>query len=70
MRKYLRQIAKERMKACGVGNVNRKMRRMNAKGEKLCRSFISGEYAELGERALCGMKTPKRRIRKIQARTA
>lgn len=66
MRKLYRQIAKARMKACGVGNVNKKMARMNAKGEKLWRAFIWGEYAEKGRLAQLGVqKKPKRRIRRI-----
>ena len=51
MRKYYRAIAKARMKACGVGKVNKKMARENAKGEKLWRSFLWGELAEEGKRA-------------------
>lgn len=70
MRKLYRQIAKARMKACGVGNVNKKMARTNAKGEKLWRAFIWGEYADHGKKAQLALKVGKRRIRKIQARTA
>ena len=68
MRKYLRNIAKARMKACGVGNVNRKMARMNSNGEKLWRAFLSGEFAEQGRRALNKCK-PKRKIRRISPAT-
>lgn len=64
MRKYYRAIAKARMKACGVGNVNKKMARVNTKGEKLWRAFIWGEYADQGRLALMGHR-PKRRIRRI-----
>ena len=68
MRKYLRQIAKARMKACGVGNVNKKMARTNSKGEKLWRAFLWGEYADKGRRALMKYK-PKRKIRRISPAT-
>ena len=62
MRKYLRAIAKARMKACGVGNVNKKMARKNEKGEKLWRAFLWGEYAEQGRKA---QVKPKRKVRRI-----
>ena len=72
MRKYLRQIAKARMKACGVGNVNKKMARMNSKGEKLWQAFLWGEFAKDGIRAQFrqGLKRrTKRKIRRISPAT-
>jgi hypothetical protein len=64
MRKYQRAIAKARMKACGVANVNRKMSKKNDDGETLWRSFLWGKYAKQGELALVPFKT-KRKVRKI-----
>ena len=70
MRKYLRRIAKARMKACSVGNINKKMGRMNKDGVKLWRAFLFGEYAEQSLAAQTGKKISKRKIRKLKAKTA
>ena len=70
MRKYLRCIAKARMKACGVGNINKKMRRVNKGNVKLWRAFLFGEYAEQSLVAQTGRKISKRKIRKLNAKTA
>ena len=72
MRKYLRQIAKARMKACGVDHVNKKMGRMDIKGEKLWQAFLWGEFANDGIRAQFGQKlkrSTKRKIRRISPAT-
>ena len=66
MRKYLRQIAKARMKACGVGNVNKKMARTNSKGEKLWMAFMWCEFAADGIRAQLGLKRKRSALRKIR----
>lgn len=66
MRKYYRAIAKARMKACGVEKVNKKMAKMNGKGEELWRAFLWGEFAEQGKRAQLGrMRRKQRTLRKI-----
>ena len=66
MRKYLRQIAKARMKAMGVERINRKMGRKNAEGKTLWKEFLFGEYAMRGDSALKsnGIKS-KRKIRRV-----
>ena len=68
MRKYYRQIAKARMKAAGVGNVNRKMSGVTD-GVKNWRRIVFGDLAKDAE----GWQTrkkgrqPKRRIKKLAA---
>lgn len=52
MRKYLLQIAKERLKALGVGNVNKKLARKNKDGVPLWRAVLTGEFAKDGRDAL------------------
>ena len=66
MRKYLRQVAKARMKAMGVERINRRMRRENADGKKLWKEFLFGKYADKSAAALRsqGIKS-RRKIRRI-----
>lgn len=72
MRKYLRQIAKARMKALGVGNINQKMSRRNEEGLPMWRAFITGEYAKAGRDAQIGSanRKVKRTIKKLGRETA
>ena len=65
MRKYYRQIAKARMKAAGVGNVNRKMGGVTY-GVKNWRRIVFGDLAKDAE-GWQTTKKPKRRIRKLAA---
>lgn len=48
MRRYLRQIAKDRLTAAGAGNVNGKMAKV-VDGQKVLRRALTGET---GKRAL------------------
>lgn len=50
MRKYLRQIARNRMKALGVGNVNRQMSRVQD-GIKNWLRALTGETGEAARQA-------------------
>jgi hypothetical protein len=50
MRKYLRQIAKARLAAMGVGNINRKMANKKDDGRPLWRVVTSGESGREAER--------------------
>lgn len=76
MRKYLRQIAKARMKVLGVGNINQKMSRRNEEGLPMWRAFITGEYSKAGRDAQIGSanrnesRNIKRTIKKLGRETA
>ena len=50
-RKYLRQIAKARLTAMGVGNVNRRMGVVTADGVKNWRKATTGETGKAAEKA-------------------
>ncbi len=50
MRKYLRQMAKARLKAMGVGNVNRKMKNRKD-GVPLWQAVLYGDSGKDAERA-------------------
>jgi hypothetical protein len=60
MRKYLRQIAKARMKALGVKRINRKMRWNRWK------QYVFGKYAEMGERAQIGIAMTRKQNRVLK----
>ena len=68
MRKYERQIAKARLRALGVGNVNRQMHR-EQDGQKNWRRALTGEtgVAALKAQIMEGMKhaKPKKPKRKL-----
>ena len=68
MRKYLRQVAKARLKALGAGNVNKKLSRKNADGQPLWKAALYGQYAKSGAAALRsnGIKA-KRVLRRVGA---
>lgn len=55
MRKYLRQIAKARMKALGIDRVNRKMR------NGAWRKMLTGDMANRALFAQIGRNRPKKR---------
>lgn len=50
MRKYLRGIAKARMRALGIGNVNKRMGKVQD-GIKNWRRALTGETGEAAEKA-------------------
>ncbi len=73
MRKYRRQIAKARLKAMGVGNVNRQMHR-EQDGVKNWRRALTGETGQAAEKAqiMAGLKIakprkPRRKLWKVSA---
>lgn len=69
MRELKRQIAKARLKALGVGNVNKKISSKSGKNEpKLWRRVLDGDLAKHGMAAQFsqGIKS-KRKIKKIGA---
>ena len=66
MRKYLRQVAKARLKALGVGQVNREMSCEASDGLKMWKSVLFGEYAQDGENAL-RVRKARRKIRRVRA---
>ena len=51
MRKYKRQIARERMTAQGIGNVNRGFSRRDAEGVPNWRKALQGDTGKQAERA-------------------
>ena len=66
MRKLQRQIAKARLKAMGVGSVNRKMRMTDQYGVPLLRRVLTGDLkgrAEVAQRS-AGIKA-KRKMRRV-----
>lgn len=65
MRKYLRSVAKARLKVLGAEKVNKKMGRRNAKGNPLWKEVLFGEYAKQAEakQRSQGIKA-KRKIRR------
>ena len=79
MRKYLRQIAKARMTAMGIGNVNRGLGKKGEDGVANWRKALYGKSGEAAEKALvmAGMKKKhkeavkksmsRRKIRKVTA---
>ena len=68
MRKYLRQVAKARMKAVGVDRVNRRMSKNSQNGKAIWREFLWGEFAAQATKAQIRPKL-KRKIRKIEQTT-
>lgn len=73
MRKYRRQIAKARLKAMGVGNVNRQMHR-EQDGVRNWRRALTGETGQAAEKAqiMAGLKIakprkPRRKLWKVSA---
>ena len=73
LRKYQRQVAKARLAAMGVGNVNRQMHR-EQDGIKNWRRALTGETGEAAERALMlagkrrtKPRKPKRKLWKVSA---
>lgn len=74
MRKYLRQIAKARMKANDIGKVNKKMAyrghdiKTGKLNEPLWKRWIYGEYAKVGVAAQLGQGVRSRRkLKKVPA---
>ena len=70
MRKYQREIARNRIRVTGAGNVNRKMGAMNKEGVPLWRRIIFGDLAKDAEAfQLRGNKNSRniRRIKKVIA---
>lgn len=79
MRKYLRQIAKARLTAMGVGNVNRGLRKKDSDGVPNWKKALYGKTGEAAEKALvmAGMQKKhkeavkksmnRRRVRKVTA---
>ena len=72
MRKYLRQIAKARLHAMGVGNVNRKMSLTGPDGVKNWRKALYGKTGEAAHRAQMNLgklidarKHPEKRPRRV-----
>ena len=69
MRKYLRQIAKARMKAMGMDRINRRMSPNQAqKGNVVFgwRRVIDGDLAQAAEDKQCGRKL-RRKLKKVPA---
>ena len=71
MRKYLRQIAKARMKAMGMDRINRRMS-VTGTGDNMktpaWRRVIDGDMAGTAERALLGQGIRStRKLRKVSA---
>ena len=66
MRKYLRQIARERMTAQGIGNVNKGFSRRDADGVPNWKKALTGESGKAAERAqmFAGKKLKAARDRK------
>lgn len=66
MRKYLRNIAKARLKVLGAEKVNRKMGKRNSKGNPLWKEVLFGEYAKAAEakQKSQGVRA-KRKIRRV-----
>ena len=64
MRKYKRQIARERMTAQGIGNVNRGFSRRDAEGVPNWRKALQGESGKQAKRAQmrAGLKLKAERL--------
>lgn len=65
LRKYKRQIAKGRMTAAGVGNVNKKMHIADEKGVVNWRKALGKDAERPQMRQNAGKKRPGRKIRPI-----
>ena len=61
MRKYKRQIARERLTIIGVGNVNKKMGKKN-NGVPMWRAVLTGDLGKQAEKAQC--PNPKKQKKK------
>ena len=63
-----RQIAKGRMKAMGVGNVNKKMSNAKIENGQLWKAVLNGEYAKqaLAAQLSNGIKS-RRKLKKVIA---
>lgn len=71
MRKYLRQIAKARLTAMGVGNVNMGIRKTDSDGVPNWKKALYGKTGEAAEKALvmAGMqKKHKEAVKKSMSR--
>lgn len=66
MRKLYRQIAKARMTKAGIGNVNKKLARRDAKGNVFWREIIFGKYAKETEALQIVNKAKTRKIKKLE----
>lgn len=73
MRKYLREIARARLKAAGAGNVNKKMGQV-VEGQKVWRRALNGETGQRAFQAqmmagarIAKPKKPKRKLWRVSA---